>query len=76
MWVVDVEGERGGRTDGDYTRAEFDADGYVVVWGEAAFAEADGELGCQLLVVRVGYQRKDGRETHAGLASSAVADAY
>ena len=44
-WVVDGEGERGGRTNGDDSRAEFDADGHVVVGGEAAFAEADGELG-------------------------------
>ena len=76
MWVVDVEGERGGRADGDYTRAEFDADGHVVVWGEAAFAEADGELGPVLLVERVGCGQEDVQETYAGLASTAVADTY
>ena len=31
-----------GRADGDDAGAEFDADGDVVVGGEAAFAEADG----------------------------------
>lgn len=48
LWVVDVEGLRGGGSDGDDSRAEFYADGYVVVRGEAAFAEADGQLkgGC------------------------------
>lgn len=34
-----------GRADGDDSRAEFDADCYVVVGGEAAFAEADDEGG-------------------------------
>ena len=42
--VVDGKGERSGWADGDDSRAEFDTDGYVVVRGEAAFAEADGEL--------------------------------
>jgi hypothetical protein len=40
--VVDTELEGGWRSDGDYSRAEFDTDGYIVVGGEAAFAEADG----------------------------------
>lgn len=31
------------RADGDDARAELDADGHVVVRGEAAFAEADRE---------------------------------
>jgi hypothetical protein len=39
--VVDGEGEGGGRADGDNARAEFDADCYVVVGREAAFAQAD-----------------------------------
>ena len=34
-----------GRPDGDDAGAEFDADCYVVVGGEAAFAEADDEGG-------------------------------
>jgi hypothetical protein len=34
----------GGGADGNDARAELDADGHVVVWGEAAFAEADCEL--------------------------------
>lgn len=34
-----------GRADGDDAGAEFDADCYVVVGGEAAFAEADDEGG-------------------------------
>lgn len=34
-----------GRADGDNARAEFDADGYVVVGGEASLTEADGETG-------------------------------
>ncbi len=45
-------GEEGGgrmwgvrRTDGHDAGAEFDADGDVVVGGESAFAEADGEAG-------------------------------
>lgn len=37
------EGIRG--PDGHDSRAEFDADGYVVVGGEATFAEADREGG-------------------------------
>ena len=31
-----------GRADGDDAGAELDADGYVVVGGEASFTEADG----------------------------------
>lgn len=38
-------GEGGGWSDGDDSRAEFYAYGDVVVGGEAAFAEADCELG-------------------------------
>lgn len=33
------------RTDGDDARAEFDADGHVVMSNEAAFAEPDRERG-------------------------------
>lgn len=40
-----VRGRGGGGADGDDARAEFHADGYVVVGGEAAFAEADRQGG-------------------------------
>lgn len=40
--VVDAQFEGGGWADGHDARAKFYADGYVVVGGEAAFAEADG----------------------------------
>ena len=40
--VVDVVFEAGGGSHGDDSRAELDADGYVVVGDEAAFAESDG----------------------------------
>ena len=33
------------RSDGDDSGAKFDADGYVVVGGETAFAKADDETG-------------------------------
>ena len=44
MRIVDIEGEGGGRADRDNAGAEFDANCYIVVRGEAAFAEADREL--------------------------------
>ena len=37
--------EARGGSDGHYAAAELDADGYVVVGDEAAFAESDGQLG-------------------------------
>ena len=42
--VVDGEGERCGGPDGDNARAELDANGDIVVGGEPAFTEANGEL--------------------------------
>ena len=33
------------RTDGDDAGAEFNTDGHVVMWREAAFAQADGQTG-------------------------------
>ena len=42
--AVDTEGLRGGWTDGYDARAELDANGHIVKWGEATFAEANGEL--------------------------------
>jgi len=41
--VVNVELQRGGGTNGDYSRPEFNADCDIVVRREAAFAEADGQ---------------------------------
>lgn len=43
--MVDVEGERGRWSNGDNARPELDADGDIVVGREAAFAEANGQLG-------------------------------
>ena len=57
--VVDVEGVGGGRTDGHDARPEFDADGYVVVGDEAAFAEADGEGGFTAAAVAEGHDLGD-----------------
>jgi hypothetical protein len=44
-WVVNAELERCGWADRHYSRPKFDADGDIVVWREAAFAETDSELG-------------------------------
>jgi hypothetical protein len=43
------------RADGDDARAEFDADGHVVMWREAAFAEAD----CELVAVNVLFRGEE-----------------
>ena len=66
--VVYAEGEGSGRADGDDARAEFDADGDIVVWGEAAFAEADGELRAL-----GGWQWKEGEMAYTGLSATGVA---
>lgn len=44
MRVIDTVLEARGGSDLDYARAELDADGYVVVGDEAAFAESDRQL--------------------------------
>jgi hypothetical protein len=54
--VVDVEGERGRRSNGDNARPELDADGDIVVGREAAFAEANGQLG----IIRTTSERREG----------------
>lgn len=56
--IVDAEGVGGGWADGDDARPKFDADGDIVVRGEAAFAQADCELGVGYYGVRMGC--KDG----------------
>jgi hypothetical protein len=55
--VVDAQLEGGGWPDGDYARTELDADCDIVVWREAALAEADCELpGVSMLVQNVGAE--------------------
>jgi len=47
-------GGSGGRADVDNAGAEFDADGHVVLGDEAPFAEADCELGGEVISNGVG----------------------
>jgi hypothetical protein len=59
--VVDAQLERSGWSDGDYARTKLDADGDIVVWREAALAEAD----CELPGVSIPVQEVSAKNVHS-----------
>jgi len=70
--VIDTVLEARGGSDLDYARAELDADGYVVVGDEAAFAESDRQLRDGKSARRGRGRGGEGRR-YAGFAGAGVA---